>query len=60
VIGAWPISSRKRGRSAFTSWCRPPTSIAPSRFDHLLYDLLDSEPNEWRDPLQFKETLAVH
>ena len=29
-------------------------------FDHPLYDLLDSEPNEWQDPLQFKETLAVH
>jgi HK97 family phage portal protein len=29
-------------------------------FDHALYDLLDSEPNEWQDSLQFKETLAVH
>jgi HK97 family phage portal protein len=29
-------------------------------YDHPLYDLLDSEPNEWQDPLQFKETLAVH
>ena len=29
-------------------------------FDHPLYELLDSEPNEWQDPLQFKETLAVH
>lgn len=28
--------------------------------DHALYDLLDSEPNEWQDSLQFKETLAVH
>lgn len=29
-------------------------------YDHPLYELLDSEPNEWQDPLQFKETLAVH
>lgn len=29
-------------------------------FDHPLYDILDSEPNEWQDALQFKETLAVH
>lgn len=29
-------------------------------YDHPLYELLDSEPNEWQDPLQFKETMAVH
>ena len=28
-------------------------------YDHPLHDLLDSEPNEWQDPPQFKETLAV-
>jgi HK97 family phage portal protein len=34
-----------------------PRSLA---FDHPVYDLLDSEPNEWQDSLQFKETMAVH
>lgn len=29
-------------------------------YDHPLYDLLDSGPNEWQDSLQFRETLAVH
>jgi HK97 family phage portal protein len=29
-------------------------------YDHPLYDRLNDEPNEWQDPLQFKETLAVH
>jgi portal protein len=29
-------------------------------YDHPLYELLGDEPNEWQDPLQFRETLAVH
>src|SRR4051812_38579680 len=29
-------------------------------YDHALYELLSSGPNEWQDPLQFKEMLAVH
>jgi HK97 family phage portal protein len=29
-------------------------------YDHPVYGLLDSEPNEWQDALQFKETLSVH
>lgn len=29
-------------------------------YDHPVYDLLDSEPNEWQDSLQFKETMAFH
>jgi HK97 family phage portal protein len=38
---------------------RPGETRQPA-VDHPLYDLLDSEPNEWQDPLQFKETLAIH
>lgn len=29
-------------------------------YDHDLYPLLTSEPNEWQDALQFKEMLAIH
>lgn len=39
---------------------KPRDGMRVEAFDHPLYELLDSEPNEWQDPLQFKETLAVH
>ena len=39
---------------------KPRGKMRQEAFDHPLYELLDSEPNEWQDPLQFKETLAVH
>ncbi len=39
---------------------KPPGGKRGEAFDHPLYTLLDSEPNEWQDALQFKETVALH
>jgi HK97 family phage portal protein len=40
--------------------CQPRSRAARSGRRPSTYDLLDSEPNEWQDPPEFKETLAVH
>ncbi|SDC07046.1 phage portal protein, HK97 family [Bradyrhizobium brasilense] len=39
---------------------KPQGGSRTEAYDHAVYELLDSEPNEWQDPLQFKETLAIH
>jgi HK97 family phage portal protein len=39
---------------------KPPGGKRTEAIDHPVYELLDSEPNEWQDPLQFKEMMAIH